>query len=77
VFEEETPGYLLLKALRSHIEVDIYASFEVHTEETIASGRERLAKFYELMGVSHLSTLQTINLKYLLTSAGLHHSHRR
>lgn len=52
IFEEGTPGYLLLKALRSHIEVDIYASLQVHTEATIASGREKLAYFYKLMEVS-------------------------
>ena len=45
-------GYLLLKALRCFIEVDIYASLEVHTEETIALGREKLVHFYELMNVS-------------------------
>ena len=30
----------------------MYAGLEVHTEETIASGREKLAHFYELMNVS-------------------------
>jgi hypothetical protein len=54
VFEEGTAGYLLIKALRCHIEVDIYASLEVHTEETIASGREKLTHFYESMSVSPL-----------------------
>ncbi|KAF9784401.1 hypothetical protein BJ322DRAFT_1194914 [Thelephora terrestris] len=46
IFEEGTSGYLLLKALRCYIEVDIYASLEVHTEATIASGREKLTQFY-------------------------------
>lgn len=52
VFEEGTTEYLLLRALRHHIEVDIYASLEVHTEKTIAAGRERLTHFYELINVS-------------------------
>jgi len=52
VFEEGTTEYLLLKALRCYIEVDIYASLEVHTETTIASGREKLTCFFELMDVS-------------------------
>ena len=52
VFKEGTAGYLLLKALRCYIEVDIYASLEVHTEETIASGRDKLSHFYKLMAVS-------------------------
>jgi len=43
-----------LKALRCFIEVDIYASLEVHTEETIALGRAKLTHFYELMNVSPL-----------------------
>jgi hypothetical protein len=77
VFEEGTTGYLLLKALRKHIEVDVYASFEVHTERTIASGRERLTKFYELMGVSlpfvHLSN----NISSTLVNIGIHHRHKR
>lgn len=54
VFEDDPTAYLLLRALRSYIEVDIYASFEVHTEKTIASGRERLGQFFELIGVSLL-----------------------
>ena len=54
VFEEGTPGYLLLKALRCYIEVDIYASLEVHTKKTITSGREKLTHFYELINVSLL-----------------------
>ena len=57
VFQEGTAGYLLLKALWCYIEVDIYASLEVHTEETIASGRGKLTHFYELMAVSLLLTI--------------------
>jgi hypothetical protein len=57
IFEEGTTGYLLLKALRCHIEVDIYASLEVHTETTIALGREKLTHFYEFIAVSSLSII--------------------
>ncbi|KAG2135968.1 hypothetical protein DEU56DRAFT_913061 [Suillus clintonianus] len=42
-------GYLLLRCIRYYIELDIYASFEVHTEETIAAGRATLDMFSELM----------------------------
>ncbi|KAG2092954.1 uncharacterized protein F5147DRAFT_747983 [Suillus discolor] len=42
-------GYLLLRCIRYYIEFDIYASFEVHTEDTIAAGRAALNKFSELM----------------------------
>jgi hypothetical protein len=54
IFEEGTAEYLLLRTLRCHIEVDIYASLEVHTEKTIILGREKLTHFYELMSVSPL-----------------------
>ena len=54
IFEEGTPGYLLLKALRCYIEVDIYAGLEVHTEATIASGREKLTHFYKFIEASSL-----------------------
>ena len=57
IFKEGTPGYLLLKALRCHIEVDIYASLEVHTEATIAAGREKLTHFYGLIEASPLSII--------------------
>lgn len=48
-------GYLLLKVLRCYVEVDTYAGFKVHTETTIAMGREKLAFFYKLIGVSLLN----------------------
>jgi len=56
VFEEGTTEYLLLKALWCFVEVDIYASLEVHTEKTIESGRENLTCFFELINVSPLHT---------------------
>ncbi|KAG1903419.1 uncharacterized protein F5891DRAFT_1127252 [Suillus fuscotomentosus] len=42
-------GYLLLRCIHYYIEFDIYASFEVHTKETIAAGRAALNKFSDLM----------------------------
>ncbi|KAF9780021.1 hypothetical protein BJ322DRAFT_1165130 [Thelephora terrestris] len=46
IFEEGTPGYILLKALRCHIEVDIYASLEIHSQlhlfdDIVAKGATR------------------------------------
>lgn len=41
-----------MKALWCYVEVDLYASFELHTEQTIMAGREWVAQFYELMKVS-------------------------
>ena len=51
LFSEKTPEYCLLRALRCYVEVDLYASLEVHTDQTIAGGRQRLTRFYELMKV--------------------------
>ena len=52
LFLETTPEYCLLRALRCFVEVDLYASFEVHTDQTIVAGRQKLAQFYELIKVS-------------------------
>jgi hypothetical protein len=51
-FEEKTPGYLLLKVLRCFVEVDMYASLQVHTDQTIAAGRNQVTRFYGLLTVS-------------------------
>ena len=72
MFKEGTPGYLLLKALRCYLEVDIYASLEVHTEETIASGREKLAHFYELITVSSLCHI-IYSVSIYASGTGIHY----
>jgi hypothetical protein len=71
VFVEGTTEYLLLKALRCFIEVDIYASLEVHTENTIVSGRGKLTHFYELMNVS-LSLSHCISLISDVSGTGIY-----
>ncbi|KAG2114673.1 uncharacterized protein F5147DRAFT_743848 [Suillus discolor] len=45
-------GYLLLRCIHYYLELGIYASFEVHTEETIVAGRATLVTFSELMDIS-------------------------
>lgn len=53
---EDPTGYLLLRCIRSYIEIDMYAALEVHTEDTIAAGEKELRKFAELIKVSlHIS----------------------
>ncbi|RDB28873.1 hypothetical protein Hypma_015251 [Hypsizygus marmoreus] len=42
-------GYLLLQLIRSYLELDMYASLEVHTETTIAEGEVELVKFGNLL----------------------------
>ncbi|KAG1735756.1 hypothetical protein EDB19DRAFT_1896182 [Suillus lakei] len=43
-------GHLLLCCVYYYIELDIYTSLEVHTEDTIAAGKLVLQKFSEIMG---------------------------
>ncbi|KAH7919486.1 hypothetical protein BV22DRAFT_1075186 [Leucogyrophana mollusca] len=42
-------GHLLLQCIRAFVDVDMFAAFEVHTEETIAAGRVALQVFSDLM----------------------------
>ncbi|KAG1726527.1 uncharacterized protein EDB91DRAFT_1239637 [Suillus paluster] len=43
--------YLLLRCIRSYVELNTYASLEVHTKDTIRDGQNTLSKFAELMDV--------------------------
>ncbi|KAG1905179.1 uncharacterized protein F5891DRAFT_1126021 [Suillus fuscotomentosus] len=43
-------GHLLLCCVCYYVELDIYTSLEVHTEDTIAAGKLALQKFSEIMG---------------------------
>ena len=43
--EKTARGYLLLKLMRSYLELDMYASLTVHTESTIRDGREELLTY--------------------------------
>jgi hypothetical protein len=52
-------GYLLLRCIRSYVELNTYAALEVHTEKTIAAGREEAKKFSSLTKVC-VHTLQQI-----------------
>ncbi|KAK0457561.1 uncharacterized protein EV420DRAFT_1621072 [Desarmillaria tabescens] len=42
-------GYLLLKCIRSHLELDVYAAMDVHTEDTIKAGQSIMQVFGERM----------------------------
>lgn len=44
-------GYLLLRCVRLYLELDMYASLEVHTTETISSGRHTHLAFAALLRV--------------------------
>ncbi|KAH8980970.1 hypothetical protein EDB86DRAFT_2813253 [Lactarius hatsudake] len=47
--QSDVGGWLLIRALRSFTIVDLYLSFEEHTQLTIAAGRQELAEFGRLM----------------------------
>ncbi|KAG1726199.1 uncharacterized protein EDB91DRAFT_1086868 [Suillus paluster] len=47
--DQDPEAYLLLCCICSYMEFKIYASLEVHTEDTINNGRKALAKLIELM----------------------------
>ncbi|KAG2138254.1 hypothetical protein BD769DRAFT_1384774 [Suillus cothurnatus] len=42
-------GYLLPHCIRCYVDLDVYAALEVHTEDTIAAGRDALSRFSMLM----------------------------
>lgn len=47
-------GYLLLRCVRLYIELDMYASLEVHTAETISSGRHTHCAFSAILQVCYM-----------------------
>jgi hypothetical protein len=55
LLSDDPRGLLLLRLLRSHLELDMYASLTVHTEETMGAGRKELLVFGDLLDVSFLS----------------------
>jgi hypothetical protein len=44
-------GYLLLQLLRTYLIIDTFSAMEVHTEKTIADGREKIRDFEQRMTV--------------------------
>jgi len=61
-FETDEGGQLLLRCVRVYVELDILASFEVHSSETITYGRTLVDKFTKLANVSHLFCLESTSL---------------
>jgi len=57
----DSRGFLLLQCLCSYLELDMYASLEVHTTHTLADGQAELKNFSNLMKVRFLF----INYLYL------------
>jgi len=47
-------GYLLLRCLRAYLDLTMWESLEVHTEDTIASGRQAVSQLGKLITVGCL-----------------------
>lgn len=49
--EVSATGYVLLKLLRSYLELDMFSSLTVQTETTISDGENEFKRFEELVHV--------------------------
>lgn len=63
---EKSEGYLFARLFRKYLELDIYMSFDLHTEDSILSAENTLKAFGELLLVSVLLFLSLFDLKHLL-----------
>ena len=54
MFGVDEDGHCLLRCIRAYVELDLLASFEVHTEGTIKRGRMVAERFVKLANVSDL-----------------------
>jgi hypothetical protein len=73
--EETSPeGYLVLKIIRSYLELDMYASLTLHTETTLAAGREELQRYSDLIKVYLIGpcyeTGSLTRIKYFVGTSG-------
>lgn len=54
IFDIGDKGHTLLRCIRAYVELDIWASFDLHTEISIKKGRAVAEKFIKLANVSRL-----------------------
>lgn len=66
---KKSPGYILLRILRSYVELDTFLAFDVQTEETISAGRQEMANFARLIEVSACNNLL---VEFLIVYPALH-----
>ena len=59
-FDTDEDGQLLLRCVRAYVELDLLASLEVHTDETIKYGRGVAEKFVKLANVSRVFCIQNL-----------------
>lgn len=53
--DKNPEGYILLQLLRSYLILDMYASLEVHTTETLKKGEDALKHYAKIMQVGKIS----------------------
>ena len=71
VLPADKAGWLFLWILRAFAAVDMYLSFEAHTEETIDAGRRALRKFALLFAVRSQEDLQPLIHPFFLPRSTL------
>lgn len=69
--ESGSRGQLLLRCIRAYVELDVLASFDIHTDETIAFGRGVADKFIKLANVSHLPKTLGVVIANLTRTTGI------
>ena len=70
-FEADEDGHRLLRCIRAYVELDLLASFEVHTEDTIKRGRAVANRFAKLANVSHLFFTRNATAVDVLEHSGI------
>ena len=74
ITEDECPvGYLLLRCIRLFLEVDMYASLEVHTTDTVCAGRHAVQAFSTYLQVC----FQDFSPKIVNTTTAIYNSNGR
>ena len=63
-------GCNLLRAVRAYVEMDLLASYEVHTDVSIKQGRAAVEKFVKLANVSNLFCTRTVSLSNVVEFPG-------
>ena len=60
VGESSDRGKLLLCCVCAYVELDLLASFDIHTDETVQFGRQVADRFVELVNVSKFTLYTTL-----------------
>jgi microcystin degradation protein MlrC len=61
--EDDAEGFRLLRCVRAYTELDMFASFDVHTDVTIKQGRAAATKFSKYLKVIKANRAFSTDLK--------------